>query len=287
MHLGVTIFATDRSIDMATLARAVEDRGFHSLWLPEHTHIPVSRRTPPPVGGGELPEEYRRTLDPIVALTAAATVTSRLRVGTGILLPAQREPIVTAKALASLDLLSGGRLEVGVGFGWNEDELEHHGVAMSERRGVVAESVAAMRALWTEDEAAYAGAHVSFSPSWSWPKPLTNATRPHLPVLLGGGDGPKLRSHLVEWADGWIPIGGAGLSRSIPVLHEELAAAGRDPSTFGIVPFGSVPTPGKLEHFAEIGVTECVVRLPSAGEAEVLNTLDEYAPLVEFVAAMS
>ena len=178
MDLGVTIFATDRTMDMVEVARATEERGFSSLWLPEHTHIPLSRRTPPPVGGGELPEEYKRTLDPLVALGAVAAATERLRIGTGVLLPAQREPIVTAKALATLDHLSGGRVEVGVGFGWNADELEHHGVAMADRRDVVADRVAAMRALWTEDEASFAGEHVAFAPSWSWPKPV----QPRLPV---------------------------------------------------------------------------------------------------------
>jgi probable F420-dependent oxidoreductase len=282
MDLGVTIFATDRTIDMAEVARATEERGFASLWLPEHTHIPLSRRTPPPVGGGELPEEYRRTLDPLVALGVAAAVTTTLRLGTGILLPAQREPIVTAKAVATLDHLSGGRVELGVGFGWNEDELEHHGVTMGERRDVVAERVAAMRALWTEDEASFEGDHVRFAPSWAWPKPVQDP----LPVLLGGGDGPKLRRALVEWADGWIPIGGKGLTEALPRLRAELEAAGRDPGNFPIVPFGSLPTEGKLAHFADLGIREVVVRLPSAGRDEVLATLDEYAPLVTHAASL-
>ena len=156
MDLGVTIFLTDKTIGPAELAREVEQRGFSSLWLPEHTHIPVSRRTPPPTGDDELPEEYRRCLDPLVALGAAASVTSTLRLGTGILLPAQREPIVTAKAVATLDHLSGGRAALGVGFGWNEDELEHHGVMMGERRAVARERVLAMQALWAEDEASFA-----------------------------------------------------------------------------------------------------------------------------------
>jgi len=274
MHIGVTMFATDRSMDVVALARAAEERGFHSLWLPEHTHIPVSRRTPPPTGDAELAEEYKRTLDPLVALAAAATATSTLRLGTGILLAAQREPIVTAKAIATLDHLSGGRAAVGVGFGWNEDELADHGVTMGERRDVTADHVRAMQALWRDDVSSFSSPHVSLAPSWSWPKPVQ---RPGPPVLLGGADGPKLFAHLVAWADGWIPIGGAGLSTALPRLRGLLADAGRDPAGFEIVPFGSLPSPGKLEHFAELGVTECVLRLPSADADEVLRTLDDGA----------
>lgn len=282
MQLGVTIFATDQTMDMVEVATATEERGFSSLWLPEHTHIPLTRKTPPPVGGGELPPEYRRTLDPLVALGAVAAATTDLRIGTGILLPAQREPIVTAKALATLDHISGGRLEVGVGFGWNEDELAHHGVAMRDRREVVAESVGAMRALWTQEEASYHGKFVDFDPSWSWPKPVQSP----LPVLLGGGNGAKLREHLVAWADGWIPIGGSGLGDALPVLRRELEEAGRDPAEFPVVPFGSIPTPSKLEYFSTLGIREVVVRLPSAGRDEVIATLDEYAPLIEVAAAL-
>jgi len=271
MHIGVTMFATDRSMDVVDLARAAEERGFHSLWLPEHTHIPVSRRTPPPTGDAELAEEYRRTLDPLVALAAAATATSTIRLGTGILLAAQREPIVTAKAIATLDHLSGGRTAVGVGFGWNEDELADHGVAMGARRQVTAEHVQAMQALWRDDVASYSSPHVSLAPSWSWPKPVQ---RPGPPVLLGGADGPKLFDHLVAWADGWIPIGGAGLSTSLPRLRQQLTDAGRDPAGFEVVPFGSLPSTGKLEHFVELGVTECVLRLPSTDATDVLRSLD-------------
>ena len=299
MQLGVTIFATDQTMDMVEVARATEERGFSSLWLPEHTHIPVTRKTTPPVGGGELPPEYRRTLDPLVSLGAVAAATTDLRIGTGILLPAQREPIVTAKALATLDHISGGRLEVGVGFGWNEDELERikeqnfknekefrqfvkQSKFMRDRREVVAESVGAMRALWTEEEASFHGRFVEFDPSWSWPKPVQTP----LPVLLGGGNGAKLREHLVAWAVGWIPIGGSGLGEALPVLRRELEDAGRDPDGFPIVPFGSIPTPPKLEYFSTLGIREVVVRLPSAGRDEVLATLDEYAPLIEVAATL-
>lgn len=275
MRYGVTIFATDQTMPVHEVAVEAEARGFDSLYLPEHTHIPVSRRTPPPTGDAELPEEYKRTLDPLVALAAAATLTSSITLGTGILLPAQREPIVTAKAVATLQNLSGGRFSLGVGFGWNEDELEDHGVTMADRRDVTRERMLAMQALWRDEVASFEGAHVSIPPSWAWPKPDTP-----VPVLIGGGGGPKLFAHVAEYADGWIPIGGSGLADAIPRLRAAVTDAGRDPDALQIVPFGSYPTPGKLAHFGEIGVTECVFRLPSAGRDEVLTVLDEYAGVI-------
>ena len=276
------MFATDVSMGVVELAREAEDRGLQSLWLPEHTHIPVSRRTPPPTGDAELAEEYKRCLDPLVALAAAATATTTLRLGTGILLAAQREPIVTAKAVATLDHLSGGRAALGVGFGWNEDELEHHGVTMAERRDVARETILAMQALWADDEAGFDGDHVSFSPSWSWPKPVQSDGDGHrrVPVLHGGAAGPKLFAHIAEYGDGWIPIGGAGLTEAIPRLREAVAQAGRDPAALEIVPFGSIPDAGKLDHFERIGVTECVFRIPSAPRDVVLPLLDRQAALV-------
>jgi probable F420-dependent oxidoreductase len=276
------MFATDVSMDVVELARAAEERGFDSLWLPEHTHIPVSRRTPPPTGDAELAPEYKRCLDPLVALAAAASVTHTLRLGTGILLAAQREPIVTAKAVATLDHLSGGRAALGVGFGWNEDELEHHGVAMGDRRAVAREHLLAMQALWADDEAAFSGQHVHLAPSWSWPKPVQHdsAGRRRVPVLHGGAAGPTLFGHIAEYGDGWIPIGGSGLSDAIPRLREAVAGAGRDPDDLEIVPFGSLPDPGKLDHFDRIGVTECVFRIPSAPRDVVLPLLDQQAALV-------
>lgn len=278
MRFGVTMIATDRSVTVPDLARAAEERGFDSVWVPEHTHIPTSRRTPPPTGDAELPEEYRRTVDPLVALAAAAAVTSTVHLGTGVLLPAQRDPIVTAKAVATLQNLSGGRLELGIGFGWNVDEMEDHGVDPGRRRDRSREHLLAMRALWTDDVASFDGEFVQLPPTWSWPKPEVP-----VPVLLGGGLGPKLLAHLVEYCDGWIPIGGSGLAEGVPRYHAALAEAGRDPSATRVVPFGSLPTPGKLEHFASIGVTECVFRVPSAGADEVLPALDELAELVRTV----
>jgi probable F420-dependent oxidoreductase len=281
MRYGVTMFVTDISIGIVDLARAVEERGLDSLWLPEHTHIPTSRTTPHPAGG-ELPEKYKRSIDPLVALAAAATATTSLRFGTGILLPAQREPIVTAKAVATLDHLTGGRLSLGVGFGWNEEEIADHGVAFRDRRSVAREHVLAMQALWGDEEAGYVGEHVRIAPSWSWPKPVQRDAggRPAVPVLLGGGAGAKLFAHAVEYGAGWMPVGGAGLSRALPAMRRALEEAGRDPSTFQVVPFAARPDHGKLDHYATLGVTETVFDLPSAPRDDVLPVLDRYAALI-------
>ena len=279
MRYGVTMFVTDVSMDIVSLARATEERGLDSLWLPEHTHIPTSRRTPWPVdptGQTPIDEKYKRSLDPLVALTAAAMATERLRVGTGILLAAQHEPIVTAKAAATLDLVSGGRLSLGVGFGWNEDEMNDHGVDYTRRRAHAREHMLAMRRLWEDDVASFDGDFVQLSPSWSWPKPVQ---RP-FPVLLGGAAGPKLFDHIAEYGQGWIPIGGKGITDAVPRLRDRLVEAGRDPSDLEITPFGSTPDHGKLDHFETVGVTEVIFDLPSAPADQVLPLLDRYATLV-------
>lgn len=268
------MFVTDLAVRPDELAVALEERGFASLYIPEHTHIPISRRTPAPTGDDVLPEEYRRTLDPFVALMAAAAATERLRVGTGICLVAQHDPLVLAKSIATLDQLSGGRFAFGVGYGWNREEMEDHGVDPSTRREVVREKVLAIEALWVQEEAGFAGDHVRFEPSWSWPKPRQ---QPRPPVLVGGGPGPTTFSHIAEFGDGWIPIGGAGVEDALPDLRAAMEEAGRDPSTLEVVTFGTVPAPGKLDHYREIGVTEVAFRIPSAPRDEVLPILDEYA----------
>jgi probable F420-dependent oxidoreductase len=283
VDIGVTVFQTDLSWHPAELAPELERRGVSSLWIPEHTHIPTSRVTPPPTGEAELDEMYKRTLDPFVALAYAAATTERLRVGTGILLPAQRDAIVTAKEAATLDHLSGGRLELGIGFGWNSDELADHGVTMKQRRAVVEERMRVMQALWADEVASFDGEHETLSPSWAWPKPVQTVVRPEgerpgVPVLLGGMASPTVFGHVQRYCDGWIPIGGAGLTEAVPRFRAEAAAAGRDPSTLRVMTFGTLPTPEKLAHYAAIGIDECVLRLPSAGRAEILRTLDSYAP---------
>ncbi|HEY3724433.1 MAG TPA: LLM class F420-dependent oxidoreductase [Acidimicrobiia bacterium] len=279
MHYGVTMFMTDLTMRPDDFAREVEAHGLHSMYLPEHTHIPVSRRTPPPTGDAELRDEYKRTLDPFVALAMAAAVTDTILVGTGICLVAQREPIVTAKAVATLDQLSGGRFVLGIGFGWNEDEIGQHGVTMPERRDVTREHMLAMRALWNDDEAEFHGARVDFAPSWSWPKPTRRGDLGGPPVLIGGAAGPKLFAHIAEYADGWIPIGGRGIREALPELHAACEAAGRDPESLRIVPFGTIPDAGKLEYYASLGIEEIVLRVPSGTTDEVLPLLDRYADL--------
>ena len=276
MRFGVTMFATDVSMAVTDLAVEAEARGFDSVWIPEHTHIPTSRRTPPPTGDAELAEEYKRSVDPLVALAAAAALTSTVHLGTGVLLPAQREPIVTAKAVATLQNLSGGRFELGTGFGWNSDEMEDHGVAYRTRRAHAREHVMAMQALWTDEVASYEGEYVSFPPTWSWPKPATE-----VPVLVGGGAGPKMFAHIAEYGHGWIPIGGAGLAEAVPQLRAAFEDTGRDPATLRVVPFGSLPTHEKLDHFEAVGVTECVFRVPTADRDTVLKVLDEQQVLVD------
>ena len=277
MKFGITMFPTDLSIGPIALARACEERGFVSLYVPEHTHIPASRRTPAPAGE-PLGEEYYRSLDPFVALTAAAAVTERLRVGTGIALVAQRDPIVTAKSVASLDLVSNGRFVFGIGFGWNVEELADHGVAFADRRAVVKERVEAMKALWTEEQAVYSGQHVDFPATFSWPKPVQ---RPHPPVLLGGGGGPKLFEAIADYADGWMPIGGAGVRQALPQLHAAMEAAGRDPAELTIIPFGVMADAGKIDYYAEIGFDEVVFRVPPAPADVVLPIMDRLASFVE------
>lgn len=277
LRYGVTTFPTDLSMPVVDLARALEERGFDSLWLPEHTHIPTSRRTPWPAGPDvALPDKYKRALDPLVALAACAAVTTHLRLGTGILLVAQRDPIVTAKAVATIDHVSGGRAALGIGFGWNEDEMADHGVEYRTRRDKGREHVLAMRHLWEDDEAEFHGAHVDLPPSWSWPKP----TQRPLPLLVGGAAGPKLFHHIAEYAQGWIPIGGAGLRESLPRLREVVADAGRDPSTLEIAPMAVLPDPGKLDHYESLGVTEVVFDLESMPAAQVLPVLDRYAQIL-------
>jgi probable F420-dependent oxidoreductase len=256
------------------LAREAEARGFYSLYLPEHTHIPTSRRTPPPTGAAELAEEYRRSPDPYIALAGAAAVTSRIRLGTGIGLPAQHDPITFAKELATLDAISNGRLVFGIGFGWNVEEMENHGIEVKRRRALVREKVLAMQELWSKDVAEFRGEFVRFEPSWQWPKPVQ---QPRPRILIGGGAGPVLFAHIAEYADGWMPIGGAGLKAALGDLRRALEERGRDPSTLYVVPLGVLPDPGKLAYYESIGVTEAVLRLPSAARDEVLPVLDGFS----------
>jgi probable F420-dependent oxidoreductase len=274
MKIGITMFATDLSMDPVELACEAEARGFYSLYIPEHTHIPTSRRTPPPTGDAVLAEEYKRTLDPYIALAAAASRTERIRLGTGIGLVAQHDPITFAKELATLDFLSRGRLVLGIGYGWNHEEMENHGVEVKRRREVVRETMLAMQALWTQEIASFSGEFVRFEPSWQWPKPIQ---QPRPRVLLGGAPGPILFRHIAEYGDGWLPIGGAGLAAALEQLRQAFSAAGRDPASLHVVPMGVLPTAEKLAYYREHGVTESVLRVPSAPRDVVMPVLDGFA----------
>lgn len=278
MKYGVFQFSTDYAIRIDELARETEARGFESLFVPEHTHIPTSRRTPPPTGDAQLAEEYRRSLDPWTALAAAAAVTSRIRLGTGVALVAQHDPIALAKQIATVDLLSAGRVVVGVGYGWNREEMGNHGVAFATRRARVRETMLAMQALWSQEVAGFDGEFVRFEPSWQWPKPVQ---QPRPPVLLGGAAGPILFSHVAEYGDGWLPIGGAGIREALPELRRACEARGRDPRALEIVPLGVFPSEPKLEHYASIGVTEALLRVPSAPRDQVLPVLDAYTKFLD------
>lgn len=277
MRIGVLIFPTDQTPDPVTIARAVEERGFESLWFPEHTHIPTSRETPFP-GGIPLPEHYRRTYDPFVAFGAAAAVTTTLKLGTGICLVAQRDPIVLAKEVASVDRISNGRFLFGVGVGWNVDEMRHHGVDPTRRRAIAREKVLAMKGLWSEDASGFQGEHVSFSESWSWPKPLQ---RGGPPVIMGGAGGPVTFRHVAEWCDGWMPIHGRrDIFDKLPELATAVAAAGRPEGSIELGVFGCPAKPEVIESYQEHGFARVVLGLPQAGEDEVLATLDRYAALL-------
>jgi probable F420-dependent oxidoreductase len=273
MRYSVAIIATDRGPGIAELAVAVEERGLDGLWLPDHTHIPISRQTPYPLGG-ELPGYYARVLDPLAGLAMAAAVTEHIRIGTGVLLSAQRDPIVTAKALATIDHQSGGRLVVGVGYGWNVEEMRDHGVDPATRRGRTREHVLAMRRLWEDEVAGYSGKHIGFEPSWSWPKPVQ---RP-LPVLVGGAPTAKVFAHVAEFGQGWIPVGGHGLADAVPRLREQVASAGRDPDSLEIVPFTtSQAYHGKVDAFEQVGATEVCFGIEPGDGPTVRDVLDRLA----------
>jgi probable F420-dependent oxidoreductase len=270
MELGLAHFLTDYGMGPVELARAVEERGFESLLLPEHTHIPVSRDTPYP-GGGELPPEYRHTHDPFTALAAMAAVTERIKLGTGVCLIIQRDPIVTAKEVATVDRISGGRFLFGIGAGWNREEMENHGTDYRTRFTRMRESVEAMKAIWTEDEAEYHGKIVDFDPVWCWPKPVQ---KPHPPVLVGGL-GEKVLDRVVAYGDEWIPNrvkSPEDLGERIAELQRRAEAAGR--GRIPVTMFGAKPEARLLERLRDAGVTRSMFYLPAAERGEVERGLD-------------
>jgi len=277
MHYGVLIFPTEYAIRIDEVARAAEERGFESLFVTEHTHIPASRRTPFP-GGGELPKEYSHTLDPFVALTAAAAATRTLKVGTGICLIIEHDPIVTAKSVATLDLLSNGRFLFGIGGGWNAEEMENHGTAFKTRFRLLRERVVAMQAIWTRDAAEFHGEFVNFDSIWSWPKPVQ---KPHPPILLGGESSHTLQ-RVVDFCDGWFPRGRAAeaILPGLADLKARAARAGRDMKTISVSVFGAKADEATLATYAGAGITRAILRLPSEPREAVLPLLDRYAKLI-------
>jgi probable F420-dependent oxidoreductase len=277
MKFGVAMFQADYAVEPATLARLVEERGFESLWFPEHTHIPASRKTQYR-GGEELPEQYWHTHDPFVALGMAAAVTERIRLGTGVCLVIERDPITTAKEVASLDRLSGGRFLFGVGGGWNLEEMRNHGTDPSRRFGLMRERVEAMKAIWTQDEASYEGRYVRFERIWSWPKPVQD---PHPPVLVGG-NAPKVLDRALAYGDEWLPnrLGDEdAFAKRLEELRRRAADAGRAP--IPVTLYGGTRKPETLARWSGLGVHRSVYWLPPVDAGEAERRLDEIAALVQ------
>ncbi len=281
MQFGVSMFATDYAMSVVDLGRAAEELGFESFFLPEHTHIPVKRETPWS-GGGELPREYSHTLDPFVALGAVAAVTGRIKLGTGVCLVIQRDPIALAKEVASLDLLSGGRFLFGVGVGWLREEIANHGTDPRTRARLFGERMRAMQTIWSSDEPAFHGRYVNFDPIWSWPKPVQ---QPHPPVLLGG-DVPAAMERVIEYADEWMPHPDRGdrpLKDRIAEFWRLSESAGR--GRLPVTVFGSRADRKLVEEYQAAGASRCVFRLPPAGSDEVLPALKAAAAVAkEFTA---
>jgi probable F420-dependent oxidoreductase len=265
VRFGLSIFLTDETIDAAAMGRLAEQHEFDSLWLPEHTHMPLDHSPFP--SGGDVPRHYLRTLDPFVALTAAAAATETLLLGLGICLIPQRDPIVTAKQVATLDHVSGGRVLFGVGAGWNRREVEHHGTPFERRFGVMRERVEAMRALWTQEVAAYDGRYVSFGPSWLWPKPVQDP----LPVYVGG-NGAQVLDRVLRYGDHWLPNREWDLETRIPELRRRAEEAGKPQPD--VTYFGADIDPAMVERLANAGVDRILLRLPPAGRAEVEAAID-------------
>jgi len=281
MHFGVTMFLTEYTLPVSDLARAAEDLGFESLWIPEHTHIPADRRSPWP-GGADLPREYSHSLDPFLCLTAAATVTTQLNLGTGVCLVIERDPITLAKEVTTLDRLSGGRFLFGVGGGWNLEEMANHGTDPARRWALMRERILAMKQIWTQDEAEFHGELVQFDRMWQWPKPVQ---QPHPPIVVGG-NGPHTLRRVIEYGDEWMPITGRGdqpVEQRIGELARMAEQAGRSPIPISI--WGVRPDPRAIEEFAKLGVGRCIFGLPAAGADEVLPRLKRYADAMKAIAA--
>jgi probable F420-dependent oxidoreductase len=279
MQFGAAIFFTDYSMGPAALGRALEERGFESLWAPEHSHIPLSRQSPFPAGG-DLPKKYYDVMDPFVTLAAAAAATTGLRVATGICLVVQRDPIQTAKAVASLDQISGGRFLFGIGAGWNAEEMADHGTDFKARFKVMRERVEAMKAIWTTSKPAYDGEFVKFPPMMTWPKPVQ---KPHPPVIVGGAF-PHGARRAIAYGDGWVPHARrpayGDVLTMLPDFETLCAAAGRDPKTLPITIFGVAEDLDLIKRYRDRGVARLVFNLPPSNADEVLPILDRCARLM-------
>lgn len=277
MKFGLLIFPTDYAIQPVELGVAAEERGFESIWLPEHTHIPASRLTPWP-GGSDLPKEYWHTHDPFVALAAIAGATSRIRIATGICLVIERDPITLAKEVASLDMISGGRFIFGIGAGWNAEEMENHGASFKERWEIVREKIEAMKEIWTKDEPEYHGRYVNFDKIWSWPKPVQ---KPHPPIILGS-ETKWARQRVVDYGDGWMPIFGMSpdLGESVKDLRDRAEKAGRDPKSISLTMYGASADKDIINYLKDLGFDRVVLPLPPEPAEKNLPRLDKYADII-------
>ena len=281
MKIGVVMFATDYAIRPDDFAKECEDRGFESVWYPEHTHIPASRKSPFPAGG-ELPKEYWHTHDLFASLMAAAAVTKTIKVGSGICLVQEHDPIKLAKEVATVDQLSNGRLLFGIGGGWNAEEMENHGTPFDRRWKILREKIEAMKEIWTKDEAEYHGEFVNFDPIWSYPKPLQ---QPHPPILLGAHT-PSGLNRVANYCDGWIPIGPMipDLKASISDLQARAEKFGRQPSELGVSAFMAPAEDAVLGQYQELGIERSIFAVPSDTREKVLPLLDNYATFISKVA---
>jgi probable F420-dependent oxidoreductase len=279
MKFGGAMFFTDYSMSAMELAKALEDRGFESVWAPEHSHIPLSRKTPYP-GGGDLPKEYFDAMDPFVVLAAASQVTRTIKFGTGVLLVQQRDTIQTAKLVASIDQVSQGRFLFGIGGGWNQDEMENHGTVYATRFKRVRESIEAMKEIWTKPAAEYHGEFVNFDPMIANPKPVQ---RPHPPIHVGGAF-PHGARRAIRYGDGWIPVAGRGdVSEVLPKFHEMVKEAGRDPASVEVSLFGLPADADKMKRYAEMGVTRVVPMFPPAKADTVMPMIDKWTSIMRHV----
>jgi len=278
MKFGGAMFFTDYSMTTAELAAGLEERGFESVWAPEHSHIPLSRKTPYP-GGGDLPKEYYDAMDPFVVLAAASEVTKTIKLGTGVLLVQQRDVIQTAKLVASIDQVSQGRFLFGVGGGWNQDEMENHGTIYTSRFKRMRESIEAMKEIWTKEHAEYHGQFVNFDPMVARPKPVT---KPHPPIHVGGAF-PQGARRAIRYGDGWIPVARTDLSEIVPKFRQMALDAGRDPESIEITLFGLAANADQLKRFAEIGVSRVVPMFPPQKAETVLPIIDRWTKLMQQV----